>query len=804
MPGSGARLTALVVVVLSVAGLRVREASPRTYESLFERPSPQSLRNAAIDLDDPWSAARLLAEFGEGRDALDRLRGAASAVTASADVHLFQARLLAEAGSYASADSALSLIADAWSPRTRYLQCLQHARLDVMRGECERAIACDERIGRMELAEFEPYRDLIAVEALSGAGKSAEAYERAKRRWDRGLPSTLSPAFELRYLEACLEAGRDSVALSLIDELKRRKSQKALFAPVVAREPGIRLLMGDSTGAVRASLDFVHAYGPVEGSQVVADVLGRIRPESLENAVLLDFAEACVSGSRRPEAARLLDALSRRALVGSDEERVRLSRSELRYAERHYDQAKREVATSFVDPSLERRAALLRARIYRAAGDSKRSAGAYESFARSFPLDPKSPQALYAAAELYEEIGSDSKATDLFSRIVDANVDQKYSRLAAIRLGLGHADRREYAAAARTFERALARERWDDETLLYHLANARGRLGDSAARDSLKSKIESLDPYSFYLDPRAALVGGSTSGAAEGARENNENEKLLRFMRSVHDEREATRNRISVQLNGRGAANAPDSIGSLLDRGRAFLEMGFTDWAEAELTAFESAGGVPPWAWMELGALFDDFAVTWRSVLAYQRVYYSLDRAVRVALDRDFRLLMYPVPFPSTVSENCVRRGFPTHLAYAMIREESRFRREAVSGAGAQGLMQIMPETGEQIVEELGASEAAEKNLLLPEVNLAVGISYAAKLLDRSKHDPLMMLAAYNAGFSNARKWFTGKKARKDPAETVDRIDYGETRDYVKRVVESARIYYSVYFSPDSPVPLRP
>ncbi len=803
MPGSGARPAAVVLLVLSLADFRVREAFPRSYENLFERHSPQSLRNAAIDVNDSWSAARLLAEFGENREALDRLRRITPTASVPADTRLFHARLLTEAGSYASADSVLSLIPDAGSSRSGYLRCLQRARLDVMRGEYERAIACDERIGRMELADFEPYRDLIAVEALSGARRSTEAYERAKRRWDRGVPPTLSPAFEECYLDACLEAGRDSTALSLVEDLRRRKSQKAVFAPVVAREPGIRFLMGDSTGAVRASVEFAHSYGPAEASQVVADVLGRIDPADLENAVLLDFTEICLSGGRREEAAQLLEALEKRALGGTEKERARLARSELRYAERRYDLAKRAAAASFVDPSLERSAKLLRARIFRAAGDRKRSAGAYESFARTYALDPKAPEALYVAAELYEEIGSESKATNLFTRIVDAYADHKYSRLAAIRLGMNHADRKEYAAAARTLERALAREGGEDETLLYLLATARGQLGDVAARDSLKSKLESLDPYSFYLDPRVPLENGETDGAAEGAAATTGEDALLRFLKTVHDEREAARNRISLQLGGWGGANASDSIGAFLVRGEAFLEMGFIDWAEAELAAFESADGVPPRAWMELGALLDDFAVSWRSVVAYQRTYYALGRSSRVGTDRDFRLLMYPVPFPSTVLKNCARRSFPTHLAYAMIREESRFRREAVSGAGAQGLMQIMPQTGEQIVEELGVSEASAKDLLLPEVNLAVGISYAAKLLGRSNNDPLMMLAAYNAGFSNARKWFTGNGPTKDPAETVDRIDYGETRDYVKRVVESARVYHALYYSPDSLVPLR-
>lgn len=87
-------------------------------------------------------------------------------------------------------------------------------------------------------------------------------------------------------------------------------------------------------------------------------------------------------------------------------------------------------------------------------------------------------------------------------------------------------------------------------------------------------------------------------------------------------------------------------------------------------------------------------------------------------------------------------------------------------------------------------------NLLAPEVNLAFGIAYASRLIERSNADPLMMLAAYNAGFGNAKKWFGKKNAKKSPVEQVDGIDYWETREYVKRIVESARLYHVFYFSP--------
>ena len=113
--------------------------------------------------------------------------------------------------------------------------------------------------------------------------------------------------------------------------------------------------------------------------------------------------------------------------------------------------------------------------------------------------------------------------------------------------------------------------------------------------------------------------------------------------------------------------------------------------------------------------------------------------------------------------------------------------------------MQLMPTTGAQVASELGFPSEVNENLFSPEINLTFGIWYASHLLKRTNEDPLMMMSAYNAGLGNARKWFD-PGPQNDAASTiamVDGIDYTETRNYVKRIVESARVYHTFYFSPD-------
>lgn len=361
-------------------------------------------------------------------------------------------------------------------------------------------------------------------------------------------------------------------------------------------------------------------------------------------------------------------------------------------------------------------------------------------------------------------------------------------------------ERDEYAQATQILGTAVERSRRQSEELLYYLADARYRQGDEVAASKLLGEIEELDPTSFYLQPQVdprfkqPLIGSNGHVILEG------DDGLLEFLKRAFEIRERSYQNIRATLDVMSEPNANVQASALyLERGRQFLQMGFRDWAELELRVLESDYDLSPRYWFELGVLYDDFAMHWRSVRAFQRVYYSASGETRDSLSFDFQFLMHPVPFPAQVFENCMRNGIPPHLVYAMMRQESRYDQNAVSSAGAVGLMQLMPSTGQHVAGKLGYPDGSDEQLFVPEVNLTFGIWYASHLLARTSGDPLMMLAAYNAGLGNARRWFRdgGNEQSRAIISMVDGIDYGETKDYVKRIVESATIYHALYFDTD-------
>ncbi len=133
-------------------------------------------------------------------------------------------------------------------------------------------------------------------------------------------------------------------------------------------------------------------------------------------------------------------------------------------------------------------------------------------------------------------------------------------------------------------------------------------------------------------------------------------------------------------------------------------------------------------------------------------------------------------------------------LVLATIRQESAFEADAISHAGARGLMQLMPATARGEAAKLGRSDHSLLRLTAdPTYNITLGRSYLSGLLDLYNGSPLLALAAYNAGPGRAAQWI---RENGDPRSTaVDAIDWvemitiEETRNYVQRVIENQQVY---------------
>ena len=130
---------------------------------------------------------------------------------------------------------------------------------------------------------------------------------------------------------------------------------------------------------------------------------------------------------------------------------------------------------------------------------------------------------------------------------------------------------------------------------------------------------------------------------------------------------------------------------------------------------------------------------------------------------------------------------------YAVARQESEFARQAASGMGAKGLMQILPSTAQDAARRAGVPFSAARLVADPAFNVQLGAAYLGQMIADQGGSAALALAAYNAGAGRVAQWVSAygdpRAGKADPVDWIERIPFDETRDYVERVSENIGVY---------------
>ncbi len=152
-----------------------------------------------------------------------------------------------------------------------------------------------------------------------------------------------------------------------------------------------------------------------------------------------------------------------------------------------------------------------------------------------------------------------------------------------------------------------------------------------------------------------------------------------------------------------------------------------------------------------------------------------------------------PLSYQDVIRQQAAEKHLDPALIAAVIYAETKFDPRP-SSAGAQGLMQILPQTAEFLARRSGATTFRLSDLATPQVNIAYGSYYLRFLLDHYGGSKVLALAAYNGGEANVDRWVAD--ARQSGRHlTIDRIPFPETRAYVEKVLRTQREYRRSYAS---------
>jgi soluble lytic murein transglycosylase len=150
----------------------------------------------------------------------------------------------------------------------------------------------------------------------------------------------------------------------------------------------------------------------------------------------------------------------------------------------------------------------------------------------------------------------------------------------------------------------------------------------------------------------------------------------------------------------------------------------------------------------------------------------------------------FPMPFKEAVVKRAQSINLDAAYVYGLIRQESRFIMDARSGVGASGLMQVMPATARETARRIGMTGFTADQLTDRDTNIAIGTGYLKLVLDDVGGSMPMAAAAYNAGPGRPRIW-RGKSGSPavEAAIWAESVPFGETRDYVKKVLSNTTNY---------------
>lgn len=654
--------------------------------------------------------------------------------------------------------------------------------LDSLEGGAGRALLARARVERSEPA-VDDARQAVAASALETVGERlvvlARAYDRADQL-DSAAASYLRAAQELPsirdwlVLRAAGVTGDSATRAGLL--------QPVVLPPALPRIPWTDALArsrtGDFGGAARgyaslgapfpsARMRFQAAANDSERAAVRKEVLALIErgmgADELRDAVgMLDRAADPLARSDGLTVSRQVASIDpRRAVNGF----IRAARGEaLKESDRLlYGTAlarlgrHREALTALTgvrSREIVAQATYQRARSLLSVGQR---ANAIALLRRLFAGSPASDdsamraQAGFVAADLLAEDGNDIAARTLYR-----GVAERFPRSA-------HAARAAFQAAM------VAWVAGDRETA--------GREFDSLASLPREHPERAA---SLYWSGRFRSGSTDTAGANQQWRS-----ILQRYPSSYYAWRAAERLGAPAPMRAAGGANqsSPDTIAtSHFDRAALLDRLGLRAEARLEYDWLSRLGSMSPVTRLAMAHAFQLRGMVGR---AY--------RLATLVADSGNQQLAFPLAEVPFLLEEAKLAQVDPLLAASIIRQESGYELSARSRADARGWMQVLPSLGASMARGTGIREWDPALLYQAEINLRFGMAHLSSMLKRLPRLPLV-LAAYNAGSRAALRWANTAGAADDEVY-IERIQYAETRDYVRRVLANLAAYRALYGS---------
>ncbi len=510
--------------------------------------------------------------------------------------------------------------------------------------------------------------------------------------------------------------------------------------------------------------------------------IGAIQKRLGDGAWVNAYTRAITAYPGSGPASELLDELDTAAVPVSD-----YVRGAVDYRAFRNDAARAAFARALAADDHAAEAAYYTGALDERAGDP---ASAMASYQRSSDLDPASAladDALWWRGRLLERAGRLSEAADAYALIVGDYAASTWRADAEFRRGLVQYKARNYAGAALVWSLVASGAHGDDAfRARFWQGRALRAAHDPLADAVLEQLATDLDARGNFYALRAEVLLGANVGK----------EKTPSFSGTSIDWGKIERYTVAAARIDRSPTPSAVSEDTRWVLGAALDDVGLHAQSDAVFRSLlrDNREDVP--ALLRIVRRFTSEGRTPLAARAAVTLLAALPPDAPLTPD-DLLRVAYPAAYGDLVLEAAKRADISPALLLALVRQESFFDAEAGSVAGALGLTQVVPATGQQIAATLGLTAFDPADLYRPTVSLQFGASYLASQLAAFDGDAYRALAAYNGGPGAASA--AADAAGGDDDLFVEELEFDETRSYVRLVMANLARYRQLYAGIDRP-----
>jgi soluble lytic murein transglycosylase len=413
----------------------------------------------------------------------------------------------------------------------------------------------------------------------------------------------------------------------------------------------------------------------------------------------------------------------------------------------------------------------------------------YIELTEKFPNIPQGAEALWRAGYLYSTLGKSEESLATFEILGNKYPGTEWSMDGLFRGGMAAYNAGAKARAQRFFlllattgtgDLKAAGNLWLGR--LYQIDNQL-----QLARDAYMQAAQA-DPGGYYSLRAKDLLEGHGPFVPPAKLD-------LAFNDAKHIDEAETWLRQKFQITQTGPlwplaptlANDPRMV-----RGTELLTVAAFDEAKGEFRSLRDDSEKNPLAMYQLASFFYRIGL-YRDMI--ETTAKLLDDAKVETLDapKSIAAMRFPIAYYDLVLPITQRFTVDPLLVFSLMRQESLFEGAATSSAVAQGLMQIIPDTGQYIAMKLNWPNYQNNDVYRPYINVTFGVFYLKEQLDTFNGNVYAALSAYNGGPGNAAEWF--RISNGDPDLFIQAISYDETQTYVRRIYEQYEMYSRIYGS---------